>query len=74
MLNLVLTLVFSIVMLLFMAFPAMKTVDWLEARRLTPPSWHHWLVILLTILFSLMIIHSFYKPDKSRQHFLEQTL
>lgn len=55
MLNLVLTLVFSIVMLLFMAFPAMKTVDWLEARRLTPPSWHHWLVILLTILFSLMI-------------------
>jgi len=55
MLNIVLVLVFSIVMLLFMAYPAMKTADWLEARRLTPPSWHKWLVILITILFSLMI-------------------
>ena len=55
MLNIVLVLVFSIVMLFFMAYPAMKTADWLEARRLTPPSWHKWLVILITVLFSLMI-------------------
>ena len=55
MLNIVLVLVFSIVMLLFMAYPAMKTADWLESSRLTPPSWHKWLVILITILFSLMI-------------------
>ncbi len=55
MLNIVLVLVFSIVMLLFMAYPSMKIADWLEAHHITPPSWHRWLVILLTILLSLMI-------------------
>jgi hypothetical protein len=55
MLNLILTLVFSIVMLFFMAFPAMKIVEWLEKQKMAPPSWHTQLVILVTILLSLLI-------------------
>ena len=55
MLETILVLVFSSVMLLFMAYPAMKIVDWLEAHGFAPARWHAWLVILLTILFSLMI-------------------
>jgi uncharacterized protein involved in cysteine biosynthesis len=55
MLNVILTLVFSVVMLLFMAFPAMKIVDWMEQQNITPPAWHKWLVIVITILFSLLI-------------------
>ncbi|RUM73277.1 MAG: hypothetical protein DSZ10_03630 [Sulfurovum sp.] len=55
MLNIVLVLVFSIVMLFFMSYPAMKTADWLEAQKIIPSSWHKWLVILITILFSLLI-------------------
>ena len=55
MLNIILVLVFSIVMLFFMSYPAMKVVDWLESRKISPPSWHKWLVLLFTILFSLLI-------------------
>jgi len=55
MLNIILVLVFSIVMLFFMSYPAMKVVDWLEAREISPSSWHKWLVLLFTILFSLLI-------------------
>jgi len=55
MLNIILVLVFSIVMLFFMSYPAMKVVDWLESRKISPSSWHKWLVLLFTILFSLLI-------------------
>jgi hypothetical protein len=53
--DIVLTLVFSIVMLLFMAFPAMKIVEWIEERFVVPPKWHNPLLFSIVILLSLMI-------------------
>ena len=55
MLDFILVLVFSIVMLLFMAFPAMKIVEWFEAKGYTPPAWHAGLVIGVAIGLSLAI-------------------
>ena len=51
----VLTLVFSIVMLVFMAFPAMKIVE--AIGKITPLSerLHSILQILITILLSLAV-------------------
>ena len=53
--EIVLTLVFSIVMLVFMAFPAMKIVEGIE--KITPLSikLHNILLILITILLSLAV-------------------
>jgi len=53
--DLVLTLVFSVVMLLFMSYPAMRLSEWLEDRLGLNPEWHKYLVIFFTILFSLAI-------------------
>ena len=53
--DLVLTLVFSIVMLLFMSYPAMRISEWLEERFLFDHRWHKILVIAFTIFFSLLI-------------------
>ena len=55
MLDIVLTLVFSIVMLLFMAFPAIKIVEAIE--KITPLSekLHNILQVLITILLSLSV-------------------
>ena len=55
MLNIVLTLVFSVVMLVFMAFPAIKIVDSIE--KITPLSekLHNILLILITIVLSLVV-------------------
>jgi len=55
MLDIVLTLVFSIVMLVFMAFPAMKIADWLQGRMALSDRAHNVVQILLTILLSLGI-------------------
>ena len=55
MINIVLTLVFSIVMLLFMIFPAMKIVDWLESRISIRDTWHNPLLFAITLLLSLCI-------------------
>jgi len=55
MLNLILTLVFSVVMLVFMAFPAMKIVEWIEARKPLSPLWHNTLQIIITMLLSLSV-------------------
>lgn len=55
MLEIVLTLVFSIVMLVFMAFPAMKIVEFAEKMLPIPPKWHNLLLILTTIVLSLLI-------------------
>ncbi len=51
--DIVLTLVFSIVMLLFMAFPAMKIVEWIENRFTIPPAWHNPLLFFWVIGLSL---------------------
>ncbi len=55
MLDIVLTLVFSIVMLLFMAFPSIKIVEAIE--KITPLSekLHNILQVLITILLSLSV-------------------
>ena len=53
--DLVLTLVFSIVMLLFMAFPAIKIVEWLEQRMTIPGRWRNVLTFGIVIALSLLI-------------------
>lgn len=55
MMNIVLTLVFSIVMLFFMLFPAMKIVEWLDSRLSIPQKLHTPLTIIVVILLSLSI-------------------
>jgi len=54
-LDIVLTLVFSTVMLIFMAFPAMKVTDWLEDKFSIDIKWHNFIMFFLIILFSLGI-------------------
>ena len=53
--NLVLTLTFSVVMLLFMVFPAMKIVEWIENRWTIPERWHNPLLFFWVIILSLAI-------------------
>ena len=55
MMNIVLTLVFSIVMLVFMAFPAMKIVEWIDGRTKIPEKWYNPLLFLVTLLLALLI-------------------
>lgn len=55
MMDIVITLVFSIVMLVFMAFPAMKIVEWIEQRVTIPERWHNVLLIGMVILLSLLV-------------------
>jgi len=53
--DLVLTLVFSIVMLVFMAFPAMKISDWMQRKMAFSDKIHNVVQILLTVFLSLCI-------------------
>ncbi len=53
--NLVLTLVFSVVMLLFMIYPAMKITEWIETKVDIPNRWHNPLMFSIIILLSVMI-------------------
>ncbi len=55
MMDIVLTLVFSVVMLVFMAFPAMKIVDFIETKVTVSEKIHNILLVGTTILLSLMI-------------------
>ncbi len=55
MLDVVLTLVFSIVMLFFMIFPAMKIVEWIDSRHPIPEKLYTPLTIVIVILLSLSI-------------------
>lgn len=55
MLDVVLTLVFSIVMLFFMIFPAMKIVEWIDSRYPVPPKFYNPLTIIVVVLLSLLI-------------------
>ena len=54
-LDIVLTLVFSIVMLIFMIFPAMKIVEWLESKMTVPEKWHNPLLFSTTLFLSFCI-------------------
>jgi len=55
MLNIILTLVFSVVMLIFMIFPAMKIVEWVESKTVIPEKWHNPFLLLTTVFLSLCI-------------------
>ena len=55
MIDIVVTLVFAIVMLLFMAFPAMKIVEFLEPKFNLSDRGKNVLIIIVTILLSLLI-------------------
>jgi len=54
-LNIILTLVFSVVMLVFMIFPAMKIVEWVESKTTVPEKWHNPLLMITTAFLSLCI-------------------
>lgn len=53
--DLVLTLVFSIVMLLFMIYPAMKSTEWLESVIDIDEKWHNYIMLSLIVIYSLAI-------------------
>jgi len=55
MLNIVLTLVFSIVMLLFMAFPAIKIVELIDKKVNLSQKSKNVYIIVVTIILSLII-------------------
>jgi len=55
MMDVVITLVFSIVMLVFMAFPAMKIVEWIETKVDIPQKWHNPLLLFMIVFLSLLI-------------------
>jgi len=53
--DIVITLVFSIVMLVFMAFPSMKIVEGIRSKTALSERTYNILQIVLTIVLSLMI-------------------
>jgi len=53
--DIVVTLVFSIVMLLFIAFPAIKIVEFLETKISLSQKAKNILIIIITIILSLAI-------------------
>ncbi len=55
MLNIVLTLVFSIVMLMFMIFPAMKITEWIDSKIEIPEKWYNPMMFFITLLLALCI-------------------
>ncbi|SFV71101.1 hypothetical protein MNB_SV-13-287 [hydrothermal vent metagenome] len=53
--SIVMILIFAIVMLMFMAFPAMKIVEFIETKRELSTKSKNSLTIVLTIILSLGI-------------------
>jgi len=54
-LDIILTLVFSIVMLFFMIFPAMKITAWIDDKKKIPKKWYNPIMFFITIALSLLI-------------------
>lgn len=55
MMPIVMSLVFSVVMLMFMAFPAIKIVEFIHKQRALSPKQTNALIVLITILLSLTV-------------------
>ena len=55
MIDIVVTLVFSIVMLLFMAYPAIKITEFIDSKKPLSQNIQNILIITITILLSLMV-------------------
>ena len=53
--NFVLTLTFSIVMLFFMIFPAMKITEWIDARYPIPERYYKPVMLTIVVVLSLCI-------------------
>jgi hypothetical protein len=53
--DIIITLVFSIVMLLFMVFPAMKVTEMIYKKISLDKSYYNYLTLFLTVIFSLLI-------------------
>ncbi|WP_457597119.1 hypothetical protein [Hydrogenimonas sp.] len=53
--EIVLTLTFSIVMLFFMIFPAMKITEWIDERYPIPQKWYKPVMLSIVVLLSLAI-------------------
>jgi len=53
--EIVMTLVFSIVLLIFMIYPAMKIVEFLETKMEVSDKMYNILTVVLTIVLSLII-------------------
>jgi len=53
--SIVMTLVFSVVMLVFMAFPAMKITEWIDSKAQIPDKWYNPIMFGILILLSLMM-------------------
>ncbi|NPA29965.1 MAG: hypothetical protein GXO33_07270 [Epsilonproteobacteria bacterium] len=53
--DIVLTLVFSIVMLFFMIYPAMRITEWIDARYPIPEAYYRPVMLLIVVLLSLGI-------------------
>jgi len=53
--SVVMTLVLSVVMLVFMAFPAMKITEWIDSKKEIPAKWYNPIMFSILILLSLMI-------------------
>ncbi len=55
MINIVLTLVYTSVLLLFFAYPAMRISEWVSERFGIDPKWQRPMTIGLTIFISLIV-------------------
>ncbi|WP_300369383.1 hypothetical protein [Hydrogenimonas sp.] len=53
--NIVLTLTFSIVMLFFMIFPAMKITEWIDERYPIPKKLYTPVMLSIVVLLSICI-------------------
>lgn len=53
--SIIMTSVFSVVMLMFMAFPAIKIVEWIDSRKEFSQKTYNGLIIGITIALSLMV-------------------
>ena len=51
----IMILIFAMVMLMFMAFPAMKIVEWIESKRELSSKSQNILTVVFTIILSLGI-------------------
>ncbi|HIP61409.1 MAG TPA: hypothetical protein EYG98_02520 [Sulfurovum sp.] len=54
-LDIILTLVFSVVMLFFMIFPAMKITAWIDDKKEIPKKWYNPIMFFITIILSMLI-------------------
>jgi hypothetical protein len=55
MIDIVITLVFSIVMLMFMAFPAIKIVEFIDSKTKLSQNSKNILTVVITIILSITI-------------------